>query len=142
MDNDLRKIFETMPLFTRKLMHDFPFHDSAVELNKTQQKALHFVSFHPKANMGEICRHMNMEKGSFTAVVDSLIDKGLIRRDRDTEDRRRINLSLTDAGSSVVADFERKMGRHLKRKLEKLNPEDMQKFSRAVNDLHEIVAKL
>ncbi len=142
MDAEVRKIIETFPLFLRKMMHDFPFQETDFELNKTQQKALHFVGFHEKAHMGEICRHMNMEKGSFTSVVDSLIDKGLVRRDRDGDDRRKINLLLTDTGKQFVADFEKKMSKHLKNKLDRLSTADRKKFHRAVNDLSEVIKHL
>lgn len=137
----MRKIIETFPLFLHKLMHDFPFHETNLELNKTQQKALHFISYHKMANMGEICRHMNMEKGSFTTVVDGLIKKGLIERERDHSDRRRINLKMSEQGKKIVEDFERKMSSHLQRKIDKLSPEEQEKFFHAVDDLSSIVAR-
>lgn len=42
------------------------------------------------------------DKGATTRVVDLLEERGFLMRDRDTGDRRVINLVLTDAGREVA----------------------------------------
>jgi DNA-binding MarR family transcriptional regulator len=46
----------------------------------------------------ELAERMRVEKASLTGVLNSLESKGLIRRKRNLEDRRKINLALTPAG--------------------------------------------
>lgn len=50
----------------------------------------------------EICREMCHDSGALTRVIDQLSDRGLIERRRSTEDRRVVELFLTDAGRRTV----------------------------------------
>lgn len=49
----------------------------------------------------ELCRHMAGDTGSMTRMLDRLEQKGLIRRERSLDDRRIIQLSLTEAGRKL-----------------------------------------
>lgn len=49
----------------------------------------------------ELCRNSGCDTGSTTRMLDRLEEKGLIRRVRSTEDRRIINLELTEAGRAL-----------------------------------------
>jgi MarR family 2-MHQ and catechol resistance regulon transcriptional repressor len=42
--------------------------------------------------------------GNITLVIDNLEKHGLVRRERGTEDRRFITVSLTDAGRKLIAE--------------------------------------
>ncbi|HEX3970739.1 MAG TPA: MarR family transcriptional regulator [Stellaceae bacterium] len=53
----------------------------------------------------ELSRQIGIEKASSTAVLDSLEGRGLIRRPRDSEDRRRVNVFLTPAGLALVQEI-------------------------------------
>lgn len=136
------KIFETFPFFMHTIMHDFPFQELQSELNKTQARAIHIISFYEKTTMGKVCSRMNMEKGSFTTVVDGLIEKGFVQRERDKNDRRKVNVTLTEKGKEQVVLFERKIEEHIRDKLSVLTTEEKQIFYRAVDDLARLVQKL
>jgi MarR family 2-MHQ and catechol resistance regulon transcriptional repressor len=41
--------------------------------------------------------------GNITFVVDNLVKRNLVRRERDTVDRRQVFLHLTDAGKALIA---------------------------------------
>lgn len=49
-----------------------------------------------------LAREMAHDKGAMTRMIDALEAKGWVRRDRDSGDRRVINLSLTDAGEALA----------------------------------------
>ncbi len=49
----------------------------------------------------ELCRSMAGDTGSMTRMLDRLEQKGLIRRERSSEDRRIVQLSLTEAGQKL-----------------------------------------
>jgi MarR family transcriptional regulator for hemolysin len=53
----------------------------------------------------ELSRRIGIEKASSTAVLDSLETRGLIRRPRDSDDRRRVNVLLTPAGLALVQEI-------------------------------------
>jgi DNA-binding MarR family transcriptional regulator len=49
----------------------------------------------------ELSRRIGIRTASSTAVIDQLAKRKLIRRERDPNDRRRINVSLTPAGHAL-----------------------------------------
>ena len=44
-----------------------------------------------------------MSRPSVTGVVDGLVARGLVRRDHTDDDRRRIDVGLTDTGRELLA---------------------------------------
>ena len=51
----------------------------------------------------ELARDMEMDAGAMTRLIDRLVAKGLIERNRSRTDRRVILLSMTPAGRAVAA---------------------------------------
>ncbi|MDY7031216.1 MAG: MarR family transcriptional regulator [Thermodesulfobacteriota bacterium] len=54
--------------------------------------------------LGELGKQMLVTKGNVTSIVDHLEKDGLAYRDRDTVDRRRVWVRLTDQGREVFED--------------------------------------
>jgi MarR family 2-MHQ and catechol resistance regulon transcriptional repressor len=52
---------------------------------------------------GEISTKLLKSGGNITLVIDNLEKQGLVQRERDTEDRRMIIVSLTPAGRELIA---------------------------------------
>ena len=53
----------------------------------------------------ELARHCQMDAGAMTRTLDRLEAKGLLGRVRSSEDRRVVNLALTDEGRHVAAQI-------------------------------------
>ncbi|HMW24314.1 MAG TPA: MarR family transcriptional regulator [Burkholderiaceae bacterium] len=52
--------------------------------------------------MAGMARDLEIDPGAMTRSLDRLEAKGLVRRERSTEDRRVVNLVLTDEGQAVA----------------------------------------
>jgi len=50
----------------------------------------------------ELCRQLCHDSGALTRLVDQLCERGLIERQRSLQDRRIVELSLTDSGLKAV----------------------------------------
>lgn len=50
----------------------------------------------------DLARHLNHDAGATSRLVDQLVDRGLVRRERSTSDRRAVYLRLTPQGQSVA----------------------------------------
>jgi DNA-binding MarR family transcriptional regulator len=57
------------------------------------------------ATVAELARVTQMDAGAMTRLLDRLEAKGLIRRQRNAQDRRVVNLELTDAGREAAHDI-------------------------------------
>ncbi len=53
----------------------------------------------------ELSALVEVKKATSTSILDALEDKGLIRRERDKVDRRRVNVFLTEAGRAIQDDL-------------------------------------
>ena len=49
----------------------------------------------------DLCKGISYDDGAMTRMIDRLETKGLIRRSRSPEDRRLVNLELTDEGRAT-----------------------------------------
>ena len=49
----------------------------------------------------ELCKGISYDAGAMTRMLDRLEAKGLVRRSRSPDDRRLVNLELTDAGKAA-----------------------------------------
>ncbi len=54
------------------------------------------------ANPSELSDVTGETRGNMTRICDELVDKGFVRRVPNAEDRRRVDLSLTDAGMALL----------------------------------------
>ena len=54
------------------------------------------------ANPSELCNATSETRSNMTRITDELVDKGLIKRVPNEEDRRRVDLSLTEAGIELL----------------------------------------
>lgn len=81
-------------------------------LTASQFSAMKALRIHGKLAQRDIARHILKSGGNITVLVDHLEREGLARRDRDTEDRRIIYVSLTVEGEAL---FDRLYPGHLER---------------------------
>ena len=54
------------------------------------------------ANPSELSEATGETRGNMTRICDELVDKGWMRRVPNVEDRRRVDLSLTDSGMALL----------------------------------------
>jgi len=53
---------------------------------------------------GELAREVNLSQATITNILDRLENKGMVRRERSEEDKRRVNVFLTDDGLDALKD--------------------------------------
>jgi MarR family transcriptional regulator, multiple antibiotic resistance protein MarR len=49
----------------------------------------------------QLCKGISYDAGAMTRMIDRLENKGLIRRRRDADDRRLVNIELTEQGTEA-----------------------------------------
>lgn len=55
--------------------------------------------------IAQIVRELESDAGATTRLIDRLEAKGLVQRERSSEDRRVVTLSLTEEGQAITADL-------------------------------------
>jgi DNA-binding MarR family transcriptional regulator len=93
----LRRILRATELNSRLLA-------SQTGLTTSQSIILQIIAHHGKVLPSTVARSARLSQATVTSLVDKLERNELVRRSRDTEDRRRIWVEITPAGKRVLAD--------------------------------------
>ena len=75
------------------------FEDTVAEwlgTNRTDLRCTDIIDRHGRLTAGDLARETGLTTGAVTSILDRLEGLGLVKRVRDTEDRRRVMVELTD----------------------------------------------
>lgn len=75
----------------------------AHDLTFVQWLPLYKIGRHEGHTVVSLARELESDPGAVTRVIDRLQAKGLVTRERSTQDRRVTHLALTDAGRDIAA---------------------------------------
>lgn len=92
----LRRILRVTELNSRNLAH-------ASDLTASQLLVIQQVAKEGKALPSAIARAVDLKQATVTVLVNQLEASGLVTRRRDTEDRRRVWVEITEAGEARLA---------------------------------------
>jgi DNA-binding MarR family transcriptional regulator len=84
-----------------------------------QRLLIRLIGKFPGATSGELADILEMPQSSISAIVELLVRRGMARRDRDAEDRRRLRISLTPRGKEIDAEWVGTVEASVRRALQK-----------------------
>lgn len=111
------------------------------DITTDQFTLLQFVEQHQSTTASEIAQYFGVGRSAITALVNRLVEKSLLERKRNEEDRRIIYLSLTDRGKLVVIETEKQINRFLQQKLAYFDESEVEKYLVAIEKLATLVEK-
>lgn len=100
-----------------------------------QFRAMMVLATRGPQRMVDIAAELNVNPSTATRMCERLVRKGLIRRDRDTADRREVRLSLTDAGANVVTEVSDRRRVELVRLVKALPAQSVDPATQALREL-------
>jgi len=68
----------------------------------SQQRVLRILSWRDSMSQRELQDHLRVQPGSLSELLSKLEAKGLLTRERDESDKRRVTLRLTEEGRRTV----------------------------------------
>lgn len=74
-------------------------------ITRIQWIALYYVKTNKKISQRELSNLMNVQDSSVGRLIDRLERDGLIKRERDSSDRRVIYIKLSDEGDKLISDL-------------------------------------
>lgn len=74
---------------------------AALEVSAAQYVIIAQLAEQEANSSAQLCKSFSYDAGAMTRMVDRLEAKGLLERRRCTDDRRLVNLELTDAGKAI-----------------------------------------
>lgn len=114
IDRAADSLFSLIPLYHRTVFR--PPH-GFTGMKAAQYRVLHLLAHHGVRQMSEIGRRLYISKPYMTALIDAMIEEGLVERQADPGDRRVVLIHITDRGRSHLATkaalFKEDLRRHL-----------------------------
>jgi len=91
-----------------------------------------------KAIPGQISSSVGVSSARIAMALNSLEEKGLITREIDIEDRRKINVELTQKGQEYVEEEQKRQVENVKGVLMSLGEKDAKELVRIIGRLSEV----
>ncbi|MEU5715323.1 MarR family transcriptional regulator [Streptomyces sp. NPDC020403] len=95
-------------------------------VSPTQTRVLYAVEREPGINMRSLGRHLSMAAPSVSRLCDRLQATGFLHRAPGAEDRREIQLRLTEAGAAHLRTLRHRRAEFLRRTMDGMTPADRQ----------------
>ena len=73
-----------------------------LELTREQLRVMFLLSFKGRSSPGEVAASFGVPRANVTSIIDRLVERGLISRQENPDDRRSHILSLTEEGKGQV----------------------------------------
>ncbi len=130
-------LVDVVPLVMRSMRREMR-RAVPVELSVPQFRALTFLNRHSGASLSDLAGHLGLTPPSASKLVDGLVERGLVGRDTPPDDRRRVTLTLTEAGRSDLARAREVTVAHLSRQLQSLSAGERERLVGAMLALQQV----
>ncbi len=130
-----------LPMFMGILLEGGNFRTSA-GLNMSEEKTLMYIHRHEGGTMTDYSKRVGLARGSFTAVADSLEEKGLVGRVSGPDDRRKYGLVLTEEGKKAAREINSRFRQHVAARLAPLTEQDLNSLEKALETIAAMAEKL
>lgn len=91
----LREVMQEMDNHSRRLMKNY-------DITVTQIISLYAIYEKGAMTLSVLSKHVHLSSSTLVGVIDRLEEKGLLKRTRDTHDRRAIFIDVTQKGREFV----------------------------------------
>lgn len=134
----IENIQDAMPVIHKKILSGI----SMEGLTKHQTRLLMMVRKFEGRPMKFYGNKMMMNKSNFSNLVESLIVEDLVIRKKSQEDRRVVNLFITDKGRDVCITHRTQIKAFLLEKMDALTDEELQTLKESFENIKRILEKI
>ena len=131
------EVLDGVPMVFRVIRAELRKH-GAKEMSVPQYRTLAFVYRNDGASLSEVGDHIGLTLSTMSLLVDGLVDRGLVSRRTDLEDRRRMTLTLTEAGRARLESARAATMANLEERLRQLSASDRATITLAMRMLSEL----
>ncbi len=119
-----RQILEVVPRAMRLLREEMR-REAGAGLSLPQFRVLVFVGRTPGTSLSTVARHVGIADATASVMVSRLVERGLVSRTSDPEERRRLMLTLTARGTTLLERSRAHARQRVAERLEALSGEEL-----------------
>ncbi|MEL1136665.1 MarR family transcriptional regulator [Desulfitobacterium sp. THU1] len=116
--------------------------DIQTDLKKNQRKILNLLYHESPITLTEIGKRLDIEKGSLTALIDVLMDRGLVIRSNDPKDRRKCLIYLSPQGNELVERLITYYSEKMEHSLSNYDPQEVEAFEKNLRQVVDFLKKV
>jgi len=129
-------VMETVPRVVRAIREEMRRH-GAPFLSIPQLRTLAYLHRHPGACLFHVAEHLGVTRPTASAIVERLVQRGLVTRTEDPRERRRVILRPTSLGTRLYQRVRRSTHGWMVEALSGLSPDGLRQITRGVTLLAE-----
>ena len=141
LDQIVDNILDVVPLF-RRSFRNIDYDRVAEGLSHPHIMVMRMLEDHERLSVSAIGDKQFISRPQMTHIVDKLVSLGMVERTIDADDRRVINVVLTDKGRNVMRQCDAIIKQSIKDRLSTLDDSDIDEMSTALSKLAAISSKL
>lgn len=107
-------------------------------LSVPQFRLLGFLSRHPGSSLSEVADHLGVTRATASSMTDRLVQRGLVDRVEDPDERRHVMLSLTVTGQDQLEQMRQITRLKIAELLGGLTPEELDSLSAGLKILGQV----
>lgn len=97
-------LYDLMIILHKKIFNPLVL-SKAIHLTPAQFSVLFYLRRRNNSSVTDVAKYLKISKPNMTPILDALIKKGYLQRNRDEKDRRVIRLNLTASGRAFYDDL-------------------------------------
>lgn len=111
------------------------------DLTYDQHYMLRYISRKGSCTSTELAEVFDVKKSAITAIITRLVEKGLIERTRDENDRRVVYLALTEKAKELFNDTEERIHKLVGSFIQKFEENEITQFIKTYEKLDKILTE-
>jgi DNA-binding MarR family transcriptional regulator len=112
-----------------------------IELTSSQIKVLATFNERESYTMTELSQILSVTLPTMTAMIDRLIQSGLVNRERDERDRRVVLVSLTGEGKKIIRNLMDVRKQEIEKVLAMLDLREVEVFLDSIESVAQLLTK-
>ena len=141
-----RGIYRTVRMLKDRLCQKFEVRarnrgveEHGCDITFAQSNALMAISERGEVSLKELAEILHVSPPSASAMVDRLVEMGLLEREQSTVDRREVRIHLSGEGAYQFQEMEAQILEYIADLLAKLGPEDSARWCDVYARIREII---
>jgi DNA-binding MarR family transcriptional regulator len=136
-DGIAREILETIPAVMSTIRTEMRSRRRS-DLSVMQFRTLAYLSLYPGSSLSSLAEYLGLTLPTVSQMINGLVEKGVVTRQNSSTDRRRVMLSLTSGGHSLLEKSVRGTQARLVEILSPLQTQDIEAVHQALQLLNQL----
>ncbi len=133
-------LYEMFPSFRKAVIG--AFNKKVFDLTRIQLIMLMTLYYKGSVSMGTLAKLVNTSNEQITRAAVKLTEKGYVTREHDKNNRRIVNISLSEKARSVIAEPEEEFINDLIKRFDIVSDSDMAKLKKSAEFIIELLNKV